>query len=285
MAVEGLNPSAYTDLVTRALEEDIGPGDVTSSACVPSERRLAGRIVARQTLVLCGLDIARYIFRRLDSQCGFLSERRDGDMLAAGDELLRVGGFARPVLQAERTVLNFLQHLCGIATLTRLYVKQVEGTGVTVMDTRKTTPGLRALEKYAVRMGGARNHRIGLFDGLLIKENHIRAAGSIAQAVRAAREAARHLLRIEVEVRDLNELDEAITAGAEIVMLDNFSPEQVDEAVHRAGGRVGIEVSGGISFDNIRDYARRGVDFISAGSLTHSAPAADMSMLFEPEIR
>ncbi len=280
----GLHPSAYADIVKLALSEDIGSGDLTAMGAVSPDARSVGRIVAKQDLTLCGMDVAKHVFRLLDAGCRFLSERADGERFAPGDEALRVEGRAIPMLMAERTALNFMQRLSGVATLSAQYAAAVQGTGATILDTRKTTPGLRALEKYAVRVGGARNHRTGLYDGVLIKENHIRAAGSIERAVASCRRLAHPLARVEVEVTDLEELDQAIAAGADVVMLDNFDPEAARRAVEHVGGRVKLEVSGGMNLDTVRAYAETGVDFISVGRLTHSAPAVDLSMLFEETV-
>ena len=281
MPLEKLPLSAYEDMVRIALYEDIGAGDLTTRAAIPPGMKSTGRMVAKDDLVLCGLDVAKYIFRRLDSGCRFDRERSDGEFLSSGEELLVVTGESAPMLTAERTALNFLQHLSGVATEARKYAEAVRGTGAKVLDTRKTLPGFRALEKYAVRMGGASNHRAGLYDGILLKENHIRAAGSIRKAVESCRTSSHHPIRIEVEVTDMAELEEALSAGAHIVMLDNFSPEECARAVGLVKGRAEVEASGGVSMENVRAYAEAGVDVISVGRITHSAPAVDISMLFE----
>lgn len=268
-------------LVRMALREDIGPGDLTVRACVPEQVRATARLIAREELVLAGIEAARIAFLELDPDCRFLQSASDGERIGAGREILVVEGLAAPLLMAERVALNFLQHLSGVATVTAAYVAAVAHTRVRVVDTRKTTPGLRSLEKYAVRCGGGKNHRVGLFDGVLIKENHIRAAGGIAAAVTACRREAHHLTRIEVEVTSLAELGEAVDAGADVVMLDNFPLDQIPLAVAQAAGRVLLEVSGGVDLDRIRAIAETGVDLISVGRLTHSAPSVDISMLFD----
>ena len=270
-------------LIELALLEDIGTGDVTSQACVPQEKEACATLLAKDELVLCGLDVARFVFTRLDPQCRFEALAQEGRLLAPGETIARVSGQARALLAAERTALNFLQHLCGIATLTRLYAQEIAHTRALVVDTRKTQPGQRALEKYAVRTGGGKNHRAGLSDGVLIKENHIRAAGGIRAAVAACRAQAAHTLAIEVEVTNLLELEEALSCQAEIVMLDNFPLDLVRQAVAQVAGRAKIEVSGNLSLQTIRAMAECGVDFCSVGRLTHSAPAADISLLFSRE--
>jgi nicotinate-nucleotide pyrophosphorylase (carboxylating) len=239
------------------------------------------RIEARSRTVIAGLGIARACFEHL-GDVDWRPECADGDLVDPGTVLARLSGSLRSILTAERTALNILGRLSGIATITHLYVEAVSGTPVQVMDTRKTTPGLRLFEKYAVRVGGGRNHRFGLDDGVLIKDNHIGAAGGVFEAVRRARDAVPHGLRVEVEVTDLPQLDEAISAGAGAVLLDNMSPEQVAGAVSRAGGKAVLEASGGITLENIRAYAETGVDLISVGALTHSARSADLSLEVEP---
>ncbi len=281
MSGRQLHPRDYRRILDLALEEDLGGGDLTAEACIPAERCIMGRLVAKESFVLCGLDVAKAAFLELDPDCEFPFSANDGDAVQPGDELLRVKGRARALLGAERVALNFLQRLSGVATVTSRYVDALKGSSVSVVDTRKTTPGLRTLEKYAVHVGGGRNHRTGLFDGVLIKENHIRSAGSIALAVSAAREHVHHLAAVEVEVTNLDELDQALQARAEVVMLDNFSPERIAEAVQQVNGRAKIEVSGGVTLERLADLALAGVDYISVGALTHSAPAVDISMLFE----
>lgn len=262
------------NLIARALEEDIGTGDITTSACVPEGAQARGRFIARQALVVAGTELLPLVYE-LD-----LDKRyTDGTLLAAGDAIAVISGPARRLLERERVALNFLQRLSGIATLTRRFVDAVAGTGVTILDTRKTTPGWRALEKRAVTAGGGTNHRMGLYDAVLIKENHIAAAGGIRAAIQAARRVSE---RMEIEVRNRDELSEALEAGAARVLLDNMTAAQVRECVAAVRGRgVEVEVSGGICLANVREYAVAGPDFISVGALTHSAPAADITFLLD----
>ncbi len=265
-------------LIETALAEDIGQGDLTSRSIIPEEAQAEARMTAKQDLVVAGLDISRRVFRYLDRDVRFTAQCKDGSRLKAGTVIAKLEGKTRSLLSGERVALNLLQHLSGIATLTAAYVEELRGTGAAILDTRKTLPGLRALEKYAVTVGGGRNHRFGLFDGILIKDNHITAAGGIAKAVEAARRAAHHLLKIEVETKTLDEVREALAAGVDIIMLDNMSPDAMIEAVRVIGGRAKVEASGNVSLKTLRSIAVTGVDFISAGALTHSAPAADISM-------
>ncbi len=270
------------DLIRRALEEDIGTGDCTSAATVAATVRATGEIAAKQDLVLAGMPLAERVWRSLDPSLRFEAPYTDGAWVASGAIVARLRGQGRALLAGERVALNFLQHLSGIATWTRQLVLAVAGTKAHIRDTRKTLPGLRQLEKYAVRLGGGENHRFGLFDGILIKENHIALAGSVRRAIELAGEKS-PAVPLEVEVRNEAELDEAVAAGAPLVLLDNMSPEQVRACVLRAGGLVKMEVSGGINAGNIRAYAEAGADYIAVGSLTHSAPAADLSFLCKPE--
>lgn len=268
-------------LIRAALEEDIGSGDVTTSCTVAPGAQGKGRIVAKEPLVLAGIDVARQIFWAVDSELKVNLPFKDGHRASEGDELLEVEGDLAAILMAERTALNFLQRLSGIATLTRAFVDKIEGTRARILDTRKTTPGYRLLEKAAVRVGGGYNHRFGLYDGVLIKDNHIAAAGSIQKAVRAALDSRAHTLRVEVEVERLDQLAEAIAAGADAIMLDNMDLETMAEAVRRTKGKIPLEASGGITLENVGDIAATGVDLISIGALTHSARAVDMSMEIE----
>jgi len=270
-----------SELVRRALEEDLGPGDVTSTACLPADLSARARLEAREPGVLAGLAAAEEVFRQVNPAIAFRPRLRDGDTFAAGERLVDLAGPARDLLAAERTALNFLQRLCGIATLTRRYVEAVAGTGAVIVDTRKTTPGLRLLEKAAVRAGGGQNHRFGLYDGILIKDNHIVAAGGLRAAVKAARASAHHLLKIEVEVTRLADVEEALAAGADVLLLDNMPVAEMAEAVRRVGGRALVEASGGVNLETVAAIARCGVNFISVGRLTHSAPALDLSMELE----
>jgi nicotinate-nucleotide pyrophosphorylase (carboxylating) len=275
-----LDPAQYRDLVRRALEEDIGPGDVTSLAIVPAEQRARGLFLAKASCVVAGLDVALEAFRQLDPECQVSATKRDGESCQPGEIIGRVIGRARSLLAAERTALNFLQRLSGIATCARSFVDAAGGR-ITVLDTRKTTPTFRALEKYAVAAGGATNHRRGLFDAFLIKDNHIRIAGGIQAAVRHAR-AARPDLKIEVEAQTLAQVDEALAASADIILADNLAAQETREAVRRARGRAKIEISGGVTLDRMADLAVTGADFVSIGALTHSAPAVDISFEIEP---
>jgi nicotinate-nucleotide pyrophosphorylase (carboxylating) len=265
-------------LIDLALEEDAGLGDVTSRAIFSARHRSRAVIDARQDLVVCGLELAAAVFTRVDPALRTRLLAADGDRVKAGTVLLRIEGPTAALLTAERTALNFLQRLSGIATQTRRYVDAVKGTGVRLVDTRKTTPGFRALEKYAVRCGGGINHRSSLGEHVLIKDNHIAAAGSLTKAVQLCRAAAPHLAKIEVEAKTLSEVREAGRAGAGVILLDNMSPAQVQAAVTIIAGRAVVEVSGGVRYETLRDYARPGVDVISIGALTHSAPAADLSL-------
>lgn len=271
-------------LVTAALEEDIGDGDRTTLWTVPEKRLARARIVAKAEGVLSGLEIAREVFRQVDPGLHFDARVTDGGAVLPGDEVVRLSGRAAAILSGERVALNFLQRLSGVATLTRRYVQRVAGTGVRILDTRKTTPGLRMLEKAAVRAGGGANHRIGLFDMVLIKENHISAAGGIGAAVAAVRSRNAAGLRVEVEVTNEAELREALEAGVDVVLLDNMDPARLREAVSavRASGSAALtEASGGIDLETVREVAETGVDMISVGALTHSAAALDLSLLID----
>jgi nicotinate-nucleotide pyrophosphorylase (carboxylating) len=265
------------DVVARALAEDLGDGDVTTAATVPAETRAQAVIRQKAPGVIYGLDVAEAVFRSLDPDAAFTREVAEG-VWREGGEVLRIEGRARAVLSGERTALNFLQRLSGVATLAARAVQAVAGTGATILDTRKTTPGLRMLEKAAVAAGGATNHRIGLFDAILIKENHAALAGGVGAAVRRAREQAPDL-PLEVECRDLDEVDEALAAGASRLLLDNMSPAQLREAARHVAGRAQLEASGGVTLETVREVASTGVDFVSVGALTHSAPALDLSLL------
>jgi nicotinate-nucleotide pyrophosphorylase (carboxylating) len=267
------------DLVDRALEEDVGSGDVTTEATVAADARARARVVQKAPGVIFGLDAAEAVFKRLDPDCAIV-RGPEGHWREPGAEVLTVEGAARALLTGERTALNFLQRLSGIATLTARVVRQAPG-GAKILDTRKTTPGLRGPEKAAVAAGGGTNHRVGLFDAFLIKENHIAAAGGIEAAVRAARDFRSHL-PVEVEVRDEHELDQALAAGADRVLLDNMTPERIAAAVARTAGRAELEASGGVTLETVSVYATiNGLDYVSLGALTHSAPALDLSLLLE----
>ncbi|MBI4166457.1 MAG: carboxylating nicotinate-nucleotide diphosphorylase [Acidobacteria bacterium] len=280
-----MSPEALRGLVERALAEDLGRGDFTSQLTIPEYLKAQGNLTAKQELVVAGLPMAETVFRVVDGSVEFHPLQEEGTRVNARTKLARVTGSAAGLLAGERIALNFLQRLCGIATLTRRYLEQLSGLSVKLLDTRKTTPGLRALEKYAVRMGGGCNHRMGLDDGILIKNNHLALAGGIRAAIeraRAGRPVVAAGLPIEVEVRSVVELQEAMAAGADAVLLDNMAPAKVRECVVAAAGRVRLEVSGGVNAENIRAYAETGVDCISVGALTHSAQAADINFLIEP---
>jgi nicotinate-nucleotide pyrophosphorylase (carboxylating) len=277
--VERLDPAAYRDLVRRALVEDVGSGDVTTRAIVANAARARAIIEAKRVAVVAGLDVAREVFAQVDPAVVFDASREDGELCEAGDVIATLRGRAGSLLTAERTALNFLQHLSGIATLTRRFVEAAAGRLV-VLDTRKTLPTMRLLEKHAVRCGGGVNHRAGLFDGVLIKDNHIKLAGGIAEAVRRVR-AAGAAGPIEVEAQDLAEVDAAIAAGADTIMLDNLDDDLTREAITRIGGRARVEVSGGVTLERMPVLVELGADCISVGALTHSAPAADMGMEVE----
>jgi nicotinate-nucleotide pyrophosphorylase (carboxylating) len=271
---------AVRRLVDLSLDEDLGRGDVTSQITVGSEgREVVADMNAREPIVAFGIDVAAAVFASVDPALDIEFHAHDGARIDRGGLLLTIRGPAHSVLAAERTALNFVQRLSGVATLAKRYADAVAGTKTKVVDTRKTTPGFRVLEKAAVLAGGCGNHRFDLGSGILIKDNHIAACGSVRAAVEAAKAKAPHPLRVEVEVTNLGELDEALAAGAEIVLLDNMSPAQVEVAAARAHGRnVIVEVSGGITLATIADYARAGADLISVGALTHSAPAVDIGL-------
>ncbi len=263
-------------LIDLWIEEDLGSGDVTSQALIGERDVLSANLNARQELVIAGLSIAALVFTKLDpgAVCKILME--DGKSATAGDCLMRVQGNARALLAAERTALNILQHLSGIATLTRSYVKAIEGTDTVLLDTRKTTPGLRLLEKHATLMGGAQNHRMGLYDAILIKDNHLAVAGTIEDAIKAARLAG--FEKIEVECDTLDKWKDAIAANASHLLLDNMSLDKLAEAVAISNGRARLEASGGVTLETIHDIAKTGVDYISVGRITQSAPAVDIGM-------
>jgi nicotinate-nucleotide pyrophosphorylase (carboxylating) len=268
------------EAVARALAEDVGSGDVTTEATVPADARAVATITQKQPGAIFGLDVAAEAFRQLDADARIERLVQEG-VWREGGPVLRVEGRARALLTGERTALNFLGRLSGVATAAAQATQTVQGTGATILDTRKTTPGLRALEKAAVAAGGAANHRFGLHDEILIKENHIAAAGGIGAAVAAARAAAPGL-PLEVEVRNSAELDEALAAGAPRLLLDNMTPAELRAAVARVAGRARLEASGGVTHDALREVAETGVDYVSLGALTHSAPALDLSLILEP---
>jgi len=268
------------DIVRLALAEDVGIGDITTFLVVDSEITAQAEIMARQDMIVAGIEAAQRTFEQVDASIKFGRMVNDGDVIESGVIMARVSGPAGSILTAERVALNFLMRLSGVATLTARFVGMVRAHNVKIVDTRKTTPGMRALEKAAVRAGGGGNHRFGLFDGVLIKDNHIAAAGSITQAVTRAKAGAPHTIKVEVEVEDLQELEEAIEAGADAVLLDNMAPAEMRKAVAVAKGRVLLEASGGVTLDTVNQVAASGVDIISIGALTHSAPATDISLNF-----
>lgn len=265
-------------LIRQALEEDVGYGDVTSRLTVPTHARVRAEILAKEQAVIAGLPLVRKICSMVDPSIEGEELIDEGRHVVAGDILVKLRGNAHSLLAIERVALNLLQHLSGVATLTADYVQLVSGCGCRIVDTRKTLPGLRMLEKYAVRVGGGFNHRMGLDDGILIKDNHIIAAGGIAAAVAAAQAGAPHGLKVEVECTTMSEVSEALHAGAEMILLDNMTIEEIRDAVRRIAGRAVVEASGGISMESVRAVADTGVDIISVGKLTHSAPAVDLSM-------
>jgi nicotinate-nucleotide pyrophosphorylase (carboxylating) len=274
-----LVPSTYLDLVSRALAEDVGGGDVTTEATVRVDVRGRGVLLAKSPLVVAGMGVAAMAFALVDPDAVLTARMDDGTLCQPGTIIGEVHGPARALLTAERVALNFLQRLSGIATITRSFV-DASGGRITILDTRKTTPTLRALEKYAVRVGGGTNHRFGLYDAFLIKDNHIRLAGGIAAAVGSARQL-RPDLPIEVEAQSLEEVDEALDAKVDVLLVDNLPPDAVREAVRRARGRATVEISGGVTLDRLDALAHTGADFVSVGALTHSAPAADISLELE----
>jgi nicotinate-nucleotide pyrophosphorylase (carboxylating) len=273
-----LDPIVVEESIDRALAEDIGFGDLTSELVIPAEARAELALNARQDVVVAGIDVIARVFRRRVPDCRIELRVKDGDRVKAGAAMGRVEGAARGLLAVERTALNFLQHLSGIATLTAQYAERIAGTRAVLIDTRKTTPGLRALEKHAAQVGGARNHRLRLDDGVLIKDNHISVCGSIAAALRRARAGTPVLTKIEVECDTLEQVREALEAGADMILLDNMSLEDMRQAVALAGGRIPLEASGGVRLENIRSIAETGVDFISVGRITQSAPAVDIGL-------
>ncbi|MGA9625880.1 MAG: carboxylating nicotinate-nucleotide diphosphorylase [Bryobacteraceae bacterium] len=267
-----------TEAVRLALEEDIGTGDVTTLACVPESRKARGRFLAREPLVIAGLDLLAEIYDLRGGVDELSLFKRDGDPCAQGDQIAAVCGRARTLLECERVALNFLQRLSGVATAARRYADAVAGTKCRVLDTRKTTPGLRLLEKMAAAAGGVANHRVGLFDAILIKNNHIAAAGGVRNAIQRARSAG---LPIEVEIHTRKQLREALDAGAGWLLLDNLTPEEAARWIREIAGRAQVELSGGITLDNVRAYAETGADFVSSGAITHSARAMDISFRLE----
>jgi len=279
----GLRPSmppaeTWLPLVELALSEDIGPGDVTSALVIDADRQGEAVIEARQPLVVCGLAVAAEVFQQLDPDVSFHPRVRDGDRAVAKDVLVEIGGNLRALMAGERTALNFLLRLCGVATLTRQFVTAVAGTAARIVDTRKTLPGWRSLDKYATAVGGASNHRAGLFDGILLKDNHVALAGGVVPAVKAALAAAPHNLRVQVEVESEEDAVAAVEAGCDFLLLDNRTPAELRRIAERLQGRAVLEASGGVSLANVREIAETGVQRISIGALTHSAPGADLAL-------
>ncbi len=273
-------PDDISNSVRRALAEDIGSGDLTA-ALIPADNHVRANVITRDDAVLCGIAWFDEVFRQLDERIVSTWQAQDGDHMRAGETLCHVHGPARAVLSGERMALNFLQLLSGVATQTRRYVDAVRGTHATILDTRKTVPGLRKAQKYAVTCGGGKNHRLGLFDGVLIKENHILAAGSITRALQQAKTSTPKGIPIEIEVEDLQQLREALAAGAKSLLLDNFDLDTLRKAVDYTRGRATLEASGGITLENVRAIAETGVDFISVGVLTKDVRAVDLSMRFQ----
>ena len=272
--------ASVDQLIDRALEEDVGTGDITTLTTISEDAVGHGRYIAKEDGVLCGIDLARRVYAKLDDGISFTAYKKDGDEVVKGDIIAEVTGPAISLLTGERVGLNLMQRLSGTATKTRECVRKIEGTNATIADTRKTTPGLRVLEKYAVRVGGGSNHRFNLADGILIKDNHIVAAGGITEAVRRARKNAPHTLKVEVEIETFEQLEEALAAGADIIMLDNMSCEDMAKAVKIVDGRAKTEASGNMGDRDLLEVAKTGVDIISIGALTHSVRSLDISLKF-----
>ncbi|MBC2694571.1 MAG: carboxylating nicotinate-nucleotide diphosphorylase [Desulfobacteraceae bacterium] len=265
-------------LIEIALEEDIGPGDITTENLIDKNLKGIGEVVAKEPLIIAGIDVARQVFEQLDPDIAFRPNFKDGDFIEKGKIVLEVEGKLRVLLMGERTALNFLQHLSGIATHVHSYMDSIANKNVRLVDTRKTTPGLRSLEKYAVRVGGAHNHRMGLYDGVLIKDNHIAVCGGIKKAIESIKDKLSHLVKIEVEVSDPDSIKQALEAGADVIMLDNMDIDQIKKAIKFINGKSVVEISGGVTTDSLNQLADTGADIISAGALTHSARSVDISM-------
>lgn len=268
-------------LIQSALEEDISTGDITTTAVLTGNEAGKAKAIAKADLVAAGIDVFRETFVLRDGRIQFTGCCEDGQVVQKGVILAEISGNLGSILTAERVALNFLQRMCGIATLTRQYVDEIKGTHAKILDTRKTVPGLRCLDKYAVRMGGGTNHRFGLYDGVLIKDNHIAAAGGISRALARARGCYPHTPKVEVEVKNISELEEALVSSADVIMLDNMTIGDMRKAVVVVNGRVPLEASGNVTLANVRQIAETGVDFISVGALTHSVPASDISLKIE----
>ena len=275
-------PDDVHRLIRLAIEEDLGQGDLTTEAIIPPDQRAHARIVAQTPLTLAGLPVAQAVFRQIDPQCQFQDFHRDGEDVAEGEGITAIVGKAQALLNGERTALNFLHRLCGISTLSRRCARRANPLELLVLDTRKTAPGHRWLEKYAVRVGGCTNHRQHLGDGALIKDNHIRLIGSVREAIRRFREATPMATDLEVEVEDMGQLREALEAGAELLLLDNMTAAELQEAVKAVGGKAVLEASGGINLDQLEPIARAGIQRMSLGALTHSAPIAELTMIIDP---
>ncbi|MBF0400732.1 MAG: carboxylating nicotinate-nucleotide diphosphorylase [Magnetococcales bacterium] len=269
----------WSETIKSALYQDIGRGDITTNSIVQAGQKAEAVLVAREDLVVCGLPVVAEVFSLLDSRIRMLPETPDGGGVRAGNVICTISGPARGILTGERVALNFFQNLSAVATLTRRYVEQIAGTNAQIVDTRKTTPGLRQLQKYAVRIGGGRNHRMGLDDGVLIKENHIALAGSVTEAIKRVEESVSHLHRIQIECETLDQVREALNAGAQAILLDNMDLDTMRRAVDIAGGKALLEASGTVNLDNVRAVAETGVDLISVGAITHSAGSKDVSLL------
>jgi len=273
-------------LIRDALQEDLGSGDVTTSSIIPNSQKARGIALAKKSGILAGVEVAAKVFKTTDPSCSITVKKEDGSRIGGGDIVMMIEGLAAPMLMAERVALNLMQRMSGIATETARYIEATRGLKVRIVDTRKTTPGLRMLEKYAVRVGGGFNHRFGLYDGVLVKDNHLsllRGMGiTLKETVRTLRTKVPHTLRVEVEVQDLAEVREAIEAGADVILLDNMKIDEIKAAVELVDRRAIVEASGGITLDNVRTIAQTGVDVISIGALTHSAPSLDISIEIEP---
>lgn len=269
----------WADICKHALSQDLGRGDITTNTLVPARQKAEAEMVAREDFVVCGLPVMAEVFRQVDPRISILPDKPDGEGVRAGNRICIITGPARGILTGERVALNFLQNLSAVATFTRQFVEKVEGTNARIVDTRKTTPGLRQLQKYAVRIGGGFNHRMGLDDGVLIKENHIALAGGISAAIKLMEESASHLHRIEIEVENLDQVREALDAGAQAILLDNMDLATLEKAVAIAGGKALLEASGNVTLETVRSIAETGVDLISVGCITHSAGSRDVSLL------
>ncbi len=274
------NNPQVDSIISLAMNEDIGTGDITTLSTIPADKNAFGRFIAKEDMIICGIDLAKYVFSKVDTSIEFTANFKDGDKVVKGDVIATVSGNAQNVLTGERTALNFMQRLTGIATRTACAVAEVKGTNAKIADTRKTTPGMRVLEKYAVRAGGGTNHRFNLADGVLIKDNHIAVSGGITAAIKNARNNIPHTLKIEVEVETIEQLNEALEAGADIIMLDNMTNEMMSECVKITNGRALLEASGNMGEKSLHEVAATGVDIISIGALTHSVRAADISLKF-----